>query len=440
MSSGKGRIRVVGRETAATRTVLDGLAAFETERVRSVAELVQRRDSVVVLVAPALRREPSTAVEAVRRRWGSGPVVVAAEEVPDVSVDAVIPLEAEAVGRRIERLLEETATERAWWRARRLEGLASEASEAGAEADSTTSDDLCQRLVEADLYDSVWTVEIDGSVAAPTAAAGVPTGALQEAELAADTPWTRAIREGTAVIENEDGGASTIAAPFEGGCLVGATAERIDEAEIDPLSRLAVSLEAADGEARPRYAMLGEAVAHEINNHLDLAMVHLDLIDGAAEHVDHVEAALERIGSVTEEIESLVGSDIETDACSLATVSEDVWERTSTGNATLRGNDTTIEADEELLRLVLSNLFRNAVEHGGSDVIVEVGPLEGGGFYVADDGDGFPEGNPERLFEWGWSESDGTGIGLALVGLAADRHGWTVEASDENGARFEFRP
>ncbi|MFT4885242.1 MAG: signal transduction histidine kinase [Natronomonas sp.] len=449
MSAQMRRIRVVGSETAATRTVLDGLSAFETERVPSVAGLAQRQEGAVVLVAPALTRDAERAVRAVRRLHGAEPVVIAAEEVPAVSVDAVVPLDADAIARRVEELLEETATERARWRTRRLESLAADTepevdsgSKAGSKPSSSSeskpSDEaLCRRLVESGLFASAWVLETDGETVVPSAAAGVPVSALRTGEASAEWPWTRAIREDGAVVDNDS--VSTVAVPFDGGCLVGTATERIDESEVEPLSRLAERLAASAAENRPPYALLGEAIAHEVNNHLDLAMVHLELADGDAEHLDHVETALERIGSVTDEVGALVSRSVDIEPCSLEAISKDVWEGAPTSDATLRGNEATIQADEDLLRLLLSNLFRNAVQHGGDDVTVEVGPLEDGGFYVADDGTGFPDVDPEELFEWGRSEADSTGIGLALVGLAAERHGWEVEATEAGGARFEFR-
>jgi signal transduction histidine kinase len=89
----------------------------------------------------------------------------------------------------------------------------------------------------------------------------------------------------------------------------------------------------------------------------------------------------------------------------------------------------------------LENLFRNAIDHRGSDVTVRIGSLSDG-FYVADDGDGIPEDRRESVFEAGSSDdTDGTGFGLAIVKqIAHAMEGEvSVTASDDGGARFEFQ-
>jgi signal transduction histidine kinase len=168
-------------------------------------------------------------------------------------------------------------------------------------------------------------------------------------------------------------------------------------------------------------------------------MIHLDLVDPDDDHLEHVQAALERIDAVIDEVNALVAPQLSAESVSLREVADDVWSGVSADAATLEVHDGTVEADDRLLRLLLSNLFRKAIQHGGGEVTVEVGPL-GDGFYVADDGVGFADGAGDRLFEWGWSAGDSTGIGLALVSLVADRHGWEVDHRDDGDARFELRP
>jgi PAS domain S-box-containing protein len=83
-----------------------------------------------------------------------------------------------------------------------------------------------------------------------------------------------------------------------------------------------------------------------------------------------------------------------------------------------------------------------AAAHDGPDPTVTVGGLDGGGFYVADDGSGIPPEDRERVFEEGYSASSSTGLGLAIVREIATAHGWTVRATEsaDGGAQSEFRP
>ncbi|RDZ33833.1 histidine kinase, partial [Haloferax sp. Atlit-19N] len=91
---------------------------------------------------------------------------------------------------------------------------------------------------------------------------------------------------------------------------------------------------------------------------------------------------------------------------------------------------------------LLENVFRNAVEHGGTGVQITVGDLpDHRGFYVADTGRGIPVEQREQVFENGYSTNrEGTGLGLAIVAEVASAHGWEtlVTESDAGGARFEF--
>jgi signal transduction histidine kinase len=104
------------------------------------------------------------------------------------------------------------------------------------------------------------------------------------------------------------------------------------------------------------------------------------------------------------------------------------------------GDDGRVAADPTMLRQALENLFRNAVDHVGTDVTVCVGPREDG-FYVADDGPGIPADERDQVLELGYStDPEGTGFGLGIVGQVADAHDWTlaVTESASGGSRFEF--
>jgi len=349
--------------------------------------------------------------------------------------DAVVPLEADSIERTLREVLDGERVERAQRRVTRVVTLA---------AEFNTGDDaasLCERLAGGAGYDTAWVVRLEGASVTPVAAAGVPLSALRTTDVDGSAPWARALSSGTPVVESVE--TDTVAVPFDDRCLVCTTKAAVGDAEVSALEHAVRSLPSTGESLQPRYALLGKAIAHEVNNQLDVAMVHLGLVDGADdegdEHVGHVEAALDRIDEVVDEVNALVAPELSLETVSLESVATEVWDGVSTAASDLETRDATVEADVRLLRLLLSNLFRNAVQHGGEDITVKVGPVDGG-FYVDDDGAGVADGADEQLFEWGWSGEGGTGIGLALVSLAADRHGWTVEHRDTGGARFEFRP
>jgi len=102
----------------------------------------------------------------------------------------------------------------------------------------------------------------------------------------------------------------------------------------------------------------------------------------------------------------------ETESVRLSVVVESCWETVETANATLAvEEDLWLRADESRFRQLVENLVRNAVEHGGDDVLITVGALGGNrngsengsvtetsdevGFFVEDDGPD-PGSEPRR--------------------------------------------
>lgn len=233
---------------------------------------------------------------------------------------------------------------------------------------------------------------------------------------------------------------------------------RLSERAATALDAVVTEPTAADDSDRVR--LLTDAFAHELNNHLGAAGTHLDLAAerGDEEHFEHVSRALSRLGDLAAEARALAREDPETEAVDVAALATAAWEELSTPGASLETESVTVQATPALLRLALVNLLRNSIEHGstgdqtGSDNSVEHGATADGvtvrvephgeGFAVADDGPGIPPGKREAVFEWGHSGGRGDGVGLGLVALVADRHGWSVrvEESEAGGARFVFEP
>jgi signal transduction histidine kinase len=104
------------------------------------------------------------------------------------------------------------------------------------------------------------------------------------------------------------------------------------------------------------------------------------------------------------------------------------------------------EADRALLKLVLENLLDNACKYSrlSSPAVVEFG-RDREGFFVRDNGVGFSMAYAHKLFEpferlHRDVDFHGTGIGLANVKQAIDKHGGRIWATSEpdKGATFRF--
>lgn len=192
-------------------------------------------------------------------------------------------------------------------------------------------------------------------------------------------------------------------------------------------------------------------VAHDLRNPLNVAQGHLDFLADAVDddvyrkHTNAANGALERIERIITDVLELSRTgkvEAEQEIVNLTEMARNVWTRVEHGQAELTIEDqVTIRANRSLLERLLSNLLRNAVEHGGEAIHVRIGTIDApSGFYVADDGPGIPQSERETVFEWKYStKSSGFGVGLQSVREVCNAHGWeiTVTESSESGARFE---
>jgi len=187
-------------------------------------------------------------------------------------------------------------------------------------------------------------------------------------------------------------------------------------------------------------------VSHDLRNPLNVAGGRVELAreECDSEHLDHAKTALDRMEELIGDLLQLAQSGDHVDATiqiDLETVMENCWQNVETADATLVGEtEQVIWADRSRVSQLFENLFRNAVEHAGTDVTITVGELDDG-FYIEDDGPGISEEDRDDVFTAGYSTAgDGTGFGLSIVKQVAEAHGWTIDVTDgsDGGARFEI--
>lgn len=188
--------------------------------------------------------------------------------------------------------------------------------------------------------------------------------------------------------------------------------------------------------------------SHDLRNPVNVAQGYLEraVETGDETALREVESALDQMDHLIDVLLTLVrGEDEEGDDAEPTTDLRDVvehsWEANRTPDATLRidvPDGTRVHADDGQLRQLLDNLFRNAVDHGGAAVTVDVGLTETG-LYVEDDGPGIDPEERDAIFEYGHT-SGGTGVGLTIVRTVAGALDWNVsiEESPAGGARFRF--
>ncbi|SFL10466.1 His Kinase A (phospho-acceptor) domain-containing protein [Halogranum rubrum] len=234
------------------------------------------------------------------------------------------------------------------------------------------------------------------------------------------------------------------------------TTAAFDESDVHLAKILAANTEAALERAEreqilqsqnDRLSEFVSVVSHDLRNPLTIATGRLDLAADECDspHLNSVERALDRMEVLIEHLLTLArqGKRIgRTSPVDVGDVAARAWENVETGDASLGVDETySTPADEERLSQLLENLFRNAVFHAGGDVSVRVGVLPGNnGFYVEDDGPGIPPDERQSVFDYGYTTGGGTGLGLTIVRVVAEAHGWEVHVTDStaDGARFEF--
>jgi signal transduction histidine kinase len=201
-----------------------------------------------------------------------------------------------------------------------------------------------------------------------------------------------------------------------------------------PLASLRLLVESIDdgvatGETRDRYLA-------EIRTHVGVLS---DLIDDLFE-LSRIEAG--DISWTLRQVE--LGGLIEETVAAMEVPAERRGVRIA---AVAPGARVVAEADAEKVQRVLFNLIQNAIRHTPADGSVTVRARPHGGeveVEVADDGEGVPPGDGERVFEAFYRADasrgeDGAGLGLAISRAIVEAHGgriWLEDAMPGTRVRF----
>lgn len=213
---------------------------------------------------------------------------------------------------------------------------------------------------------------------------------------------------------------------------------------------------------RDRMEQLIGVVSHDLRNPLHVVEGRLDLARATDDlsHLDDAEEGIARMESLIDDLLTLAREGYAVEdrtAISLDAIVERTWEMARTADATLEiEGSAPVFGDQNRLKQVFENLFRNAADHAGDDVTVWVGPLVEGegpemdsgdertkgrvtGFYVADDGPGIPADKLNDVLSVDTLSGSDNGLGLSIVVQITDAHGWDISVTESRagGARFE---
>ena len=212
----------------------------------------------------------------------------------------------------------------------------------------------------------------------------------------------------------------------------------------DMLSRLA--------EAQQRQRDLVSDTAHELRSpiasiraQLEVALDHPDGLDWT-ETARDVHADTLRLARLTEDLLLLArldGQHLRRKPIDLAAVCESVAARYATAQVPVKtetAGPCVVAGDADALSRVVVNLLDNAVRHAASQVCVSVRAEDGWAVLtVADDGPGIPPEDTERAFgrfsrlddaRSREGNTDGAGLGLAIVRSTAEAHGGSASLGD----------
>jgi signal transduction histidine kinase len=249
-------------------------------------------------------------------------------------------------------------------------------------------------------------------------------------------------------------------------CVLNLYADRpfaFDESEQELLSEVGEDVGRTLGglEARRELELVNRVLRHDIRNDMNVVLGWTDLLadhvdEAGQDHLRRIETTSRHVVELTDVSRDLLSAVVGTsepnlEPVDLAAVAEEetTKARESYGEATFTV-DRPLESGpvrgNQMLSSVVRNLLNNAVQHNDAPtphvhVATEVDHDDGVvRLRVADNGPGIPESRREAIFGKGERglDSEGTGMGLYLVGALVEAFDGRVDVEDSGlgGAAF----
>ncbi|TFH66272.1 MAG: PAS domain S-box protein, partial [Gemmatimonadales bacterium] len=259
-------------------------------------------------------------------------------------------------------------------------------------------------------------------------------------------------------------GLSTATFEREGGNLPAVTAVFTDLSELKQLQELHLRTERLEA-----VAALSASLAHEISNPLASIRSSVEQLSAFKTEDEDEHTLVQLILRESDRLSRILGEFLDFSRVRAGKVARvDLLAITSDAVALVRehpdcgagivieqhGEQTELDADQDLLHRIVSNLLLNAVQAcaGNGRIRIDVGVASDGGglpsaspmeqharLVVSDDGPGIPPEVQDRLFQpFVSGRAGGSGLGLAIVHRAVEAHGGMVFVDSEPGHGSTF--
>jgi len=248
------------------------------------------------------------------------------------------------------------------------------------------------------------------------------------------------------------------------GIAAGDLSARLDAARDPELERLTTSFNHMVDQLSQRLERdrrFAADVSHELRSPLQTLAAAASVLDRRREHLDPrtataaglLVAEVNRFSSLVADLLELARGDqpLETNPVDVTALARQACRARGLDEALVEECDHTVPTwhiDPRRFERVLGNLLDNAIRHGGGPVAVRLGDAPGIHYLEVDDeGPGITPQDRDTIFDRfvrgrgasARGDSDGTGLGLALVAQHVTAHSGHVFVTDRPGGGARFR-